>query len=175
MSTGTVPEGKAALQENFGWEFDAVLNRDGISNRHVIVKANFVQASGLLPKNGEFVMIRERALKVLLVLSGLACLAGLYPLTGALRDGAASTINRQDQMILGIYISLGVFLLIAARNPRQNRSLILFAGWSTLAHDGVMIVQGIQYHDLRNDLLGFAIIAVIGLALIALTPAKQAR
>jgi drug/metabolite transporter superfamily protein YnfA len=120
-------------------------------------------------------MTRERALKVLLVLSGLACLAGLYPLTGALRDGAASTINRQDQMILGIYISLGVFLLIAARNPRQNRSLILFAGWSTLAHDGVMIVQGIQYHDLRNDLLGFAIIAVVGLALIALTPAKQAR
>ena len=101
-------------------------------------------------------MIRERALKVLLVLSGLACLAGLYPLTGALRDGAATTINRQDQMILGIYISLGVFLLIAARNPRQHRSLILFAGWSTLAHDGVMIVQGIQYHDLRNDLLGFA-------------------
>ena len=48
-------------------------------------------------------MIRERALKVLLVLSGLACLAGLYPLTGALRDGVATTINRQDQMILGIY------------------------------------------------------------------------
>ena len=120
-------------------------------------------------------MIRERALKVLLVLSGLACLAGLYPLAGALRDGMATTINRQDQMILGIYISLGVFLLIAARNPRQHRSLILFAGWSTLAHDGVMIVQGIQYHDLRSDLLGFAIVAVIGLALIALTPAKQAR
>jgi len=102
-------------------------------------------------------------------------LAGLYPLTGALRDGVATTINRQDQMILGIYISLGLFLLIAARNPRQHRSLILFAGWSTLAHDGVMIVQGIRYHDLRGDLLGFAIIAVIGLALIALAPARQAR
>jgi hypothetical protein len=58
---------------------------------------------------------------------------------------------------------------------KQPRSLILFAGWSTLAHDGVMIVQGIQYHDLRSDLLGFAIIALIGLALIALTPAKQGR
>ncbi|MGC2273671.1 MAG: DUF6632 domain-containing protein [Candidatus Sulfotelmatobacter sp.] len=120
-------------------------------------------------------MLRERALKVLLVLSGLACLAGLYPLAGALRDGVATTINRQDQMILAIYISLGIFLLIAARNPHQHRSLILFAGWSTLAHDGVMIVQGIQYRDLRGDLLGFAIIAVIGLALIALTPAKQGR
>jgi hypothetical protein len=120
-------------------------------------------------------MIRERALKVLLVLSGLACLAGLYPLTGALRDGPATRINRQDQMILGIYIALGVFLLIAARNPRQHRSLILFAGWSTLAHDGVMIVQGIQYNDLRNDLLGYTFIAVVGLALIALTPTRQAR
>ena len=38
-----------------------------------------------------------------------------------------------------------------------------------------MIVQGIQYHDLRDDLVGYAILAVIGLALIALTPAKQAR
>jgi hypothetical protein len=38
-----------------------------------------------------------------------------------------------------------------------------------------MIVQGIRYHDLRGDLLGFAIIAVIGLALIALAPARQAR
>lgn len=123
----------------------------------------------------EVPVMRERALKVLLILVGLACLAGLYPLIGALRDGVATTINRQDQMILSIYISLGVFLLIAARNPRQHRSLILFAGWSTLAHDGIMIVQGIQYHDLRGDLLGFAIIAVLGLALIALAPAKQAR
>ncbi len=120
-------------------------------------------------------MIRERAFKVLLILSGLACLAGLYPLIGVLRDGAATTINRQDQMILSIYVSLGAFLLIAARNPREHRSLILFAGWSTLAHDGVMIVQGIQYHDLRGDLLGFVILAVIGLALIALIPAKQPR
>ncbi|MGB8771104.1 MAG: DUF6632 domain-containing protein [Candidatus Korobacteraceae bacterium] len=120
-------------------------------------------------------MIRERALKILLVLTGLACLAGLYPLSGALRDGTATTINRQDQMILSIYIALGVFLLIAAREPREHRSLILFAGWSTLAHDGVMIVQGIQYHDLRGDLIGFAIIGVIGLTLIGLTPAKRPR
>ena len=114
--------------------------------------------------------MRQRALQILLALSGLACLAGLYPLTGALRDGVATTINRQDQMILGIYVVLGVFLLRAARNPRDHRSLILFAGWSTIAHDSVMIVQGIQYHDLRADLVGFAMIAVVGVALIALSP-----
>lgn len=87
-------------------------------------------------------MMRQRALQILLALFGLACLAGLYPLTGALRDGVASSINRQDQMILGIYIVLGVFLLSAARSPRDHRSFILFAGWSTVAHDSVMVVQG---------------------------------
>src|SRR3954464_10406349 len=118
-------------------------------------------------------MIRERALKILLLFVGLACLAGLYPLAGALRDGVASTINRQDQMILGIYIVLGAFLLDAARNPREHRSLILFAGWSTVAHDSVMIVQGIQFHDLRTDLVGYTVIAVVALALIATAPATK--
>jgi len=118
-------------------------------------------------------MIRERELQILLLFTGLACVAGLYPLGGALRDGVASSINRQDQMILSIYIALGVFLLMAVRNPREHRSLVLFAGWSTLAHVGVMIVQGIQHHDLRSDLLGFSIVGCIGFALIALSPRKQ--
>jgi hypothetical protein len=120
-------------------------------------------------------MTRERALKILLALAGLACLAGVYPLAGALRDGVASAINRQDQMILSIYILLGIFLLIAARNPRDHRSLILFAGWSTLAHDSVMIVQGVQRQNLRGDLVGFAIIAAVGLALLALRPARPSQ
>jgi hypothetical protein len=118
-------------------------------------------------------MKRERALQTLLALSGLVCLAGLYPLTGALRDGAVSTINRQDQMILAIYITVGVFLLGAVRAPRDHRSLILFAAWSTIAHDTVMIVQGVQHHDLRNDVVGFSIIAVVGIALVALAPRKE--
>lgn len=118
-------------------------------------------------------MVRERALQIVLLFTGLACVAGLYPLGGALRDGVASSINRQDQMILSIYIALGVFLLMAVRRPREHRSLILLAGWSTLAHVGVMIVQGIQHQDLRGDLVGFTIIAIIGLALIVLAPRKE--
>lgn len=118
-------------------------------------------------------MFRARALRFLLLFTGLACVAGLYPLVGALRDGVASSINRQDQMILSIYIALGVFLLMAVRRPHEHRSLILFAGCSTLAHDGVMIVQGVQYHDLRGDLIGFSIIGLIGLFLILLAPQKQ--
>jgi hypothetical protein len=76
-------------------------------------------------------------------------------------------------MILGIYVVLGVFLLNAARTPSDHRSLILFAGWSTVAHDTIMIVQGIQFHDLRADLAGYSIIAVVALALIAMAPGTQ--
>jgi hypothetical protein len=118
-------------------------------------------------------MKRQRALQVLLALLGLILLAGLYPLSGALRDGVASSINRQDQMILAIYITLGAFLLRAVSKPDEHRSLILFAGWSTIAHDAVMIVQGVQHHDLQADLVPFAVIAVIGIALVALAPPRQ--
>jgi hypothetical protein len=76
-------------------------------------------------------------------------------------------------MILGIYIVLGLFLLLAARNPSKHRSLILFAGWSTLAHDAVMIVQGIQHNDLGGDIVAFAVIAVIGVVLVGLTLAMR--
>ena len=118
-------------------------------------------------------MNRERVLQVVLVIVGLLCVAGIYPLTGALAAGVASAISRQDQMILSIYIVLGVFLLLAARKPQEHRSLILFTGWSTVAHDSVMIVQGLQRHDLRGDLISFSVIMLVALALLALTPSRQ--
>ena len=120
-------------------------------------------------------MNRERVLQVLLVIVGLLCVAGIYPLTGALRAGVASAISRQDQMILSIYIVLGVFLLLAARKPSEHRSLILFTGWSTVAHDSVMIVQGLQRHDLRGDLIGFSVAMLIGIALVALVHSPQGQ
>lgn len=118
-------------------------------------------------------MKQQRALQCVLVIAGLGCIAGLYPLVGALRAGTLSAINRQDQMILGIYVVLGGFLLNAARSPRDHRSLILFAAWSTLAHDAIMITQGVQFHDLRNDVWGYSIIAFIGLILLALAPPSR--
>lgn len=93
----------------------------------------------------------------------------------ALRAGTLYAINRQDQMILGIYVVLGGFLLTAARSPRDHRSLILFAAWSTLAHDAAMITQGVQFHDLRNDVWGYSDIAFIGLVLLALAPPSRAQ
>jgi hypothetical protein len=71
---------------------------------------------------------RERALKILLALVGLFFVAGIYPLITSMMHPKQS--DYPDQMILAIYVTLGVFLLLAIRNPAANRTLIGFTGWS---------------------------------------------
>ena len=116
-------------------------------------------------------MNRERALKVVLVLVGLFFSAGIYPLTMILWQRDRS--QEGDAMMLSLYVTLGILLLIAARNPSPNRSLIAFAAWSSFAHATVMTVQAFQNASDRELLLGVAALVVIGVALIVLAPAKQ--
>jgi hypothetical protein len=112
-------------------------------------------------------MIRERALKVVLVVVGLLFLAGIYPLLQPQQSEYA-------QMMLSVYVTLGVFVLLAARNPAAHRSLIAFTAWSSLAHAAVMAVQAIHDVGGRSDLLGGVIIfCLIAVPLLALAPAKQ--
>src|SRR5881409_2641381 len=116
-------------------------------------------------------MWRERVLKVVLVLVGLLFLAGVYPIVMYLwRPGNESP---GDAMMLSLYVTLGVFLLLAARNPSANRSLIAFTAWSSFAHAAVMGVQALRNLIARGELLGVAALIVIGGALIVLAPAKQ--
>ncbi len=117
-------------------------------------------------------MNRERALKIALVLVGLLFLAGAYPLTTSLWHGDAS-VSEGDKMMLSLYVTLGVFVLLAARNPSANRSLIAFTAWSSFAHGAVMAVLAFQIASERGDfLIAVAVLGVIGVALIALAPAK---
>jgi hypothetical protein len=44
-------------------------------------------------------------------------------------------------MIVGVYATLGVFLLMAARDPRGHRSVIWFTVWSSVVHGAIMAVQ----------------------------------
>ncbi len=119
-------------------------------------------------------MIRERGLKVVLVLVGLAFIAGAYLLLKSLL-GQWDMVPG-DQMILGIYVPMGVFLLLAARNPSANRTLILCVGWINLAHDAVMTVQWYQNpKGAPSDVLGLSILALISLALIVLAPPAPKR
>jgi hypothetical protein len=84
------------------------------------------------------------------------------------------SLGTGDTMMMSLYATLGVFLLLAVRNPSAHRSLILFAGWSSFAHAIVMSLLGLRMPSERvGFLIGSAVLVVIGVVLIALTPAKQ--
>ena len=112
-------------------------------------------------------MNRERALKVVLVLVGLLFSALIYPMTLFVRQEPALA------MMLSLYVTLGIFLLLAARNPSANRSLIAFTEWSSFAHAAVMGVQAFRHWIARGELLGVVALIAIGIVLIVLAPAKQ--
>lgn len=122
-------------------------------------------------------MNRERALKIVLVLVGLIFLLGVYPLMMfAWPSGWRWQPNQPEyeQMILGVYGTLGIFLLLAARNPAANRSLIAFTAWSSLVHAAIMAVQAFQNAGEHGHLMGdIPALVVVGVALLALMPAKQ--
>src|SRR5215813_2686584 len=76
-------------------------------------------------------------------------------------------------MIMSIYVTLGIFLLLAARDPAANRSLIAFGGWADLAHAGVMAAQEYRNVIERRELAGVVVFAIVGVLLVALAPARQ--
>jgi hypothetical protein len=115
-------------------------------------------------------MFGARAQKVVLIVVGLLFGATIYPLLFLVRDEPTL------QMMLSLYVTLGVFLLLASRNPSAHRSLIAFAAWSSIAHASVMAVQAIYDVSERVHLLiGVAMFVIIGLALIVVSPAKLAK
>ena len=113
-------------------------------------------------------MKRERALKIVLVIVGLLFCAGVYPLIMMAKQDPALA------MMMSLYATLGVFLLLASRNPSAHRSLIAFTAWSSFAHAGIMSLQALLNMIARRELIGSAVFILIGVALIALAPAKQA-
>lgn len=112
-------------------------------------------------------MRREWALKVVLVIVGLLFCAAIYPLILMVKQDPALA------MMMSLYATLGVFLLLASRDPSAHRSLIAFTAWSSFAHAAVMGVQAYLGLIARRELLGVATFALIGVALIALAPSKQ--
>ena len=123
-------------------------------------------------------MNRERILRAVLVAVGLIFLLGVYPLMMYLWPSGWRWQPNQpeyEQMILGVYATLGIFLLIAARNPSEHRSLIAFTAWSSLVHGGIMTLQALRSPGERGHLLGdVPALVIVGVVLIALAPAKQA-
>ena len=121
-------------------------------------------------------MWRQRALRILLVLFGLIFVAGVYPLITSVRSGWQANKEDAEPMALSLYVTTGIFLLVAARNPSANRGVIAFAAWLNIAHAAVMAVMAVHLPNERQDLLiASAVFGMIGAALILLAPAKPLR
>jgi hypothetical protein len=116
---------------------------------------------------------RTKYLRIALLLVGLIFIFGIYPLTIIWPSGWAWHAGQSDylQMILGIYATLGVFLVMASRNPLAHLSLIWFTVWSSVVHGGIMAVQSIANSEhmghLWGDVLALFLVAVV---LAILTP-----
>jgi hypothetical protein len=112
-------------------------------------------------------MVRERALKIVLVVVGLLFLALAYPMTMFFsREPAVA-------MMFSLYVTLGIFLLLAARNPLGHRSLIAFTAWSSFAHAAIMGAQAYLKVVERGELIGVTVLVLIGALLVMLAPIRK--
>lgn len=100
---------------------------------------------------------------------GLIFIFGVYPLTILWPSGWSWHTGQSEylQMIIAIYVTLGVFLILAARNPGQHIGLISFAIWSSIVHGAVMAVQSVANPEHMGHLYGdvlalFIVAAVLG-------------
>jgi hypothetical protein len=112
---------------------------------------------------------RLKYLKLALRVVGIVAIFGIYPLTLFWPSGWAWTSGRSEylEMIIAIYVTLGIFLLLASRNPDDHLSLISFAIWSSIVHGAVMAIQSVanpmHIHHLIGDVPAlFVIAAVLG-------------
>ena len=113
-------------------------------------------------------MNRHSALRLVLAFVGVLFLALAYPLIVFVRQDPALS------MMFSLYVTLGVFLLLAIRNPLANRSLIAFTAWSSFIHAALMGTQAMRNMVSRDELVGVVVLVVIGAALIALAPVQRA-
>ena len=98
-----------------------------------------------------------KALKIVLVVLGIFFIFGVYAMMMWIWPSGWGWTPRQyeyEQMIMGIYATLGVFLILAAKDPLAHASLIWFTVWSSIVHGGIMLVQAIVDETERANLLG---------------------
>ena len=116
---------------------------------------------------------RLRYLRIALMLVGVIFLGGIYPLMILWPAGWTWHTGHSDYplMIVGIYATLGGFLIMAARNPLENLSLIWFTVWSSVVHAAIMAVQSFEAPENHGHLLGdVPALIFVAVLLAALTP-----
>ena len=116
---------------------------------------------------------RLKYLRIALILVGVIFLGGIYPLMILWPAGWTWHTGHSDYplMIVGIYATLGGFLIVAARNPLENLSLIWFTVWSSVVHAAIMAVQSFEAPENHGHLLGdVPALIFVAVLLAVLTP-----
>jgi MFS superfamily sulfate permease-like transporter len=115
----------------------------------------------------------SQALRLVLIAVGLVLIFGVWLLMRIWPAGWQWQPNQPEyeHMFIGVYATLGVFLIVAAREPHKHRSLILFTAWSSLVHAGIMGVQALSDTAERGHLIGdVPALAIVGIVLLILAP-----
>jgi hypothetical protein len=112
-------------------------------------------------------------LRIALIVTGLAFIFGIYPLSIVWPSGWTWGQGHSHylMMIIGVYATLGVFLLIASQNPLAHKSLIWFTVCSSAVHAGIMAVQSLSDVSERGHLVGdVPVLFLVAVALGILMP-----
>jgi hypothetical protein len=124
---------------------------------------------------------RTKYLRIALRLVGVTFIVGIYtfiviwPSGWSWHTGHSYYLPHYLQMILGVYATLGVFLLRASRNPLAHLSLIWFTVWSSVVHAGIMAVQSVANSEHMGHLWGdVPALFVVAAVLALLTPRGSA-
>jgi hypothetical protein len=116
----------------------------------------------------------SKYLRPVLVIVGLIFIFGIYTLGLVWPSGWLWHTGGQSpylQMIEGVYATLGVFLIIASRDPLEHLSLIWFTVWSSVVHAVIMGVQSLVYPQHRGHIIGdVPALLIIAILLAAVTP-----
>jgi uncharacterized protein DUF6632 len=100
---------------------------------------------------------RQYYLRIALIVFGVFFIFGVYPLMVLWPSGWAWGVGHSHYalMIVGVYATLGVFLILASQDPDANKSLIWFTVWSSVVHGAIMTAQAIgdpmEYGHLLGD------------------------
>ena len=117
--------------------------------------------------------LRLKYLQIALVAVGIIFVIGIYMLMIVWPSGWTWHTGHSDyaQMIVGVYAMLGVFLILAARNPLAHLSLIWFTVWSSVVHGAIMTVQSFTNPMNHDHLMGdVPALFVVAIVLALLTP-----
>jgi hypothetical protein len=119
---------------------------------------------------------RLQYLRIALVVVGIIFIFGIYLLMIVWPSGWRWHTGHSDYplMIVGVYATLGVFLLRAAHNPLDHLSLIWFTVWSSVVHSGIMAFQSFEMPENHGHLIGdVPALLIIAAVLGFLTPRRD--